>query len=232
MNQEKYFSISKKKDLPYRCPIIGICERWMQTVFFFKYYHSKSYQKTNFFEHLINDGTIPRDIETRIIKITVNQPEFLRTDDRISYRNMCPEVNLFDREIGIEYAKNTASISGEIDEHRGDLGQEYFKNYEEKHYTECVEFSNFIFENLDKKKISRFYLEKRKKRTPISNKLRFEIFQRDKFKCQYCGRTISDDIRLEIDHIKPIAEGGTDDYHNLITSCNECNKGKSNKVIS
>lgn len=59
----------------------------------------------------------------------------------------------------------------------------------------------------------------------IGKKLRFEIFKQDHFTCQYCGRK-TPDVVLELDHIVPKAEGGTDDPTNLITSCFECNRGK------
>lgn len=62
-------------------------------------------------------------------------------------------------------------------------------------------------------------------RKPISKKVRFEIFKRDKFTCQYCGKS-APDVILEVDHIKPVAEGGTNDFLNLITSCRDCNRGK------
>lgn len=63
------------------------------------------------------------------------------------------------------------------------------------------------------------------KRKPLSKKIRFEVFKRDHFTCQYCGQ-MSPDVILEVDHIKPVAEGGTDDMTNLITSCRDCNRGK------
>jgi len=59
----------------------------------------------------------------------------------------------------------------------------------------------------------------------LSKKQRFEIFKRDAFTCQYCGRT-PPAVVLEYDHIKPVIEGGSDDEHNLITSCFDCNPGK------
>ena len=55
-------------------------------------------------------------------------------------------------------------------------------------------------------------------RTSISKKLRFEIFKRDSFKCQYCGKE-SPNVILEIDHINPISNGGKNDILNLITCC-------------
>ena len=63
------------------------------------------------------------------------------------------------------------------------------------------------------------------KRKPISPKIRFEVFKRDHFTCRYCGRT-TPQVILEIDHIVPVAEGGTDDTENLVTACYECNRGK------
>jgi len=64
----------------------------------------------------------------------------------------------------------------------------------------------------------------------VSNALRFEVLQRDRHTCQYCGRQ-PPEVELEIDHIMPVARGGTDDFENLLTSCRECNSGKSAKLI-
>lgn len=62
-------------------------------------------------------------------------------------------------------------------------------------------------------------------RTKIRKKTRFEVFKRDKFTCQYCGR-MAPDVILEIDHINPVANGGDNDIMNLVTSCRDCNRGK------
>jgi hypothetical protein len=69
------------------------------------------------------------------------------------------------------------------------------------------------------------------KRQPISKKLRFEVFKRDSFTCQYCGLK-APDVILEVDHIKPVKEGGTNDLLNLITSCYICNRGKGARELS
>ncbi len=68
-------------------------------------------------------------------------------------------------------------------------------------------------------------------RKTLSKKIRFEVFKRDKFTCQYCGR-MSPDVILEIDHIKPVAEGGDNSIINLITSCRDCNRGKGKTLLS
>jgi hypothetical protein len=68
-------------------------------------------------------------------------------------------------------------------------------------------------------------------RKNISKKIRFEIFKRDKFTCQFCGNSAPNSI-LEIDHLKPVFKGGDNSILNLITSCYECNRGKSARVLS
>ena len=69
------------------------------------------------------------------------------------------------------------------------------------------------------------------KRQGISKGLRFEVFKRDGFTCQYCGRK-SPDVILEVDHINPVKNGGKNNILNLITSCKDCNRGKGAKLLS
>lgn len=63
------------------------------------------------------------------------------------------------------------------------------------------------------------------KRKAISKKVRFEVFKRDGFVCQYCG-THPPQAILHVDHIVPVIEGGQNDQDNLVTSCSACNLGK------
>ena len=67
-------------------------------------------------------------------------------------------------------------------------------------------------------------------RRPISKALRFAVLERDEFRCQYCGATPKNGA-LEVDHIIPVSKGGETSAENLITSCEPCNKGKSNKHV-
>jgi len=69
-------------------------------------------------------------------------------------------------------------------------------------------------------------MKKEIKRKSISKRIRFEVFKRDKFTCQYCGKK-APDVILEVDHIKPKSKGGADGILNFTTSCYECNRGKS-----
>lgn len=64
----------------------------------------------------------------------------------------------------------------------------------------------------------------------LSPKVRFTVFARDKFTCQYCGRK-TPQVILEVDHVTPRSEGGTDEPTNLVTSCFECNRGKGATLL-
>jgi hypothetical protein len=68
-------------------------------------------------------------------------------------------------------------------------------------------------------------------RSMLSKRIRFEVFKRDSFKCQYCGGG-APEVLLHVDHIKPVAGGGDDDLTNLITSCQPCNLGKGARELS
>lgn len=68
-------------------------------------------------------------------------------------------------------------------------------------------------------------------RKQLGKKLRFEVFKRDSFKCQYCGRS-APDVVLEADHVHPVSRGGQNDILNLITSCKDCNAGKSDRALT
>lgn len=230
MDKEKYLLKSKKLGLSNRCPLVGICERWAMTIFFYKFFDSHTYRtkQLEVESTLIRNGIINEDFLEKSIRIKAEYPEFLRTNDRVSYCNMCPEVSLFYSINSLTFSFGTASISGEWDSF---WTNEEFRNEEYRHYSECLEFSQFIFEELDKPTISKFFKKVQSKRTPISSILRFEIFTRDDFTCQYCGKNVNEGAKLHVDHKIPISKGGKDTMDNYITSCSECNLGKSNKII-
>jgi len=49
---------------------------------------------------------------------------------------------------------------------------------------------------------------------------RKEIFRRDNYTCQYCGRQM---INLTIDHVIPRRLGGKTDWDNIVAACPRCN---------
>lgn len=52
------------------------------------------------------------------------------------------------------------------------------------------------------------------------------ILIRDGFKCVYCG----DHKNLTLDHLIPKSRGGKNDWYNLVTCCDTCNKNKGDKT--
>lgn len=68
-------------------------------------------------------------------------------------------------------------------------------------------------------------------RKALSVRTRFEVFKRDNFTCRYCGRK-TPEVVLEVDHVVPVCDGGTNDEMNLVTACWECNSGKAGVQLS
>jgi len=63
-------------------------------------------------------------------------------------------------------------------------------------------------------------------------RLRFRIFRRDGFTCQYCGRGILDGVQLTLDHLVPKSQGGELICENLVCCCLDCNQGRWNDILS
>lgn len=63
----------------------------------------------------------------------------------------------------------------------------------------------------------------------LSQRLRFEILRRDNHKCKYCGRS-APEVTLSVDHVIPVALGGSDKPSNLVTACRDCNSGKTSST--
>lgn len=64
------------------------------------------------------------------------------------------------------------------------------------------------------------------------------VFRRDKWRCQLCGvrtprrlRGTTHDRAPELDHIVPLALGGTHTWDNVQCVCRKCNREKSAKVL-
>lgn len=60
----------------------------------------------------------------------------------------------------------------------------------------------------------------------VSKRTRYEVLRRDNHACRYCG-SMAPDVKLTVDHVTPVALGGTDDPSNLVAACRDCNAGKS-----
>jgi hypothetical protein len=63
-------------------------------------------------------------------------------------------------------------------------------------------------------------------RDNLSLSTRWRIWERDDFRCHYCGKRKF----LTVDHKIAVANGGTDDDDNLLTACNTCNRQKGTET--
>jgi 5-methylcytosine-specific restriction endonuclease McrA len=56
---------------------------------------------------------------------------------------------------------------------------------------------------------------------------RREVFLRDRYTCQYCGKTSHD---LTLDHVFPRHRGGAHTWENLVSACKVCNHRKAGRT--
>ncbi|MBE0566223.1 MAG: HNH endonuclease [Krumholzibacteria bacterium] len=63
-------------------------------------------------------------------------------------------------------------------------------------------------------------------RKPLGKAIRAQVLARDAYSCAMCGRR-PPDVQLQVDHVVPVADGGTDIITNLAALCADCNRGKS-----
>lgn len=67
--------------------------------------------------------------------------------------------------------------------------------------------------------------DKQKRSRHIPASVRVSVLHRDCYKCVFCGRNAKQ-VQLEVDHIIPFSQGGSNDLNNLQTLCFNCNRGK------
>jgi len=66
------------------------------------------------------------------------------------------------------------------------------------------------------------------KRPRLERKLtRFEVFNRDRFTCQYCGKQTR---QLTLDHVIPRYRDGNHSWENVVSACVSCNRRKAGRT--
>ena len=56
------------------------------------------------------------------------------------------------------------------------------------------------------------------------------VFERNGYQCQSCHKIDLSGHSLQVDHIQPLAKGGSNDFSNLQTLCVRCNLQKRDKI--
>lgn len=59
---------------------------------------------------------------------------------------------------------------------------------------------------------------------------RRNLFLRDEFTCQYCGRKCTSD-HLSVDHVLPRSRGGSTSWENCVLACVGCNARKADRTL-
>lgn len=57
---------------------------------------------------------------------------------------------------------------------------------------------------------------------------RRNVFLRDRGKCQYCTKSLSE-ANFTLDHVVPVSKGGKKEWENIVTCCSFCNQKKRNR---
>lgn len=143
----------------------------------------------------------------------------------------CPEVSY---ETFGYFASYLSAYADEIDRKidkeaykREGIAEQFdyqWETVQPRHYTECREYSihgSFAAGGPSKA---------RRKRVGKSPLLRWRVLARDSFTCVYCGRR-PPEVSLQVDHKISVKNGGSDELDNLVTSCDECNRGKGSASV-
>jgi len=72
----------------------------------------------------------------------------------------------------------------------------------------------------------RYFIRRPRPRVKLTRR---EVFIRDNFTCQYCGRHGHE---LTIDHIIPRSRGGLHTWENVVSACRPCNHRKGGKSLA
>ena len=155
--------------------------------------------------------SIPTPIET-IHRYNISYDEFCQAE-----QIMCREMLLSRPTLGIKFICDVTYTTPK--------GKNIYKKHEEfiapeiwNLWQQVVDYQNSRCDN-----------SHAKERSKMTQSLRYDILKRDSFRCQICGRSASDGITLEVDHIVPISKGGKTTPGNLRTLCKDCNRGKRDK---
>ena len=107
-------------------------------------------------------------------------------------------------------------------------GKSHIWSDKEFHLVDLNQYLKESFAIEQQRELRAYHIER--ERALMTNSLRYDILKRDGFKCQICGSTVQDGVKLHVDHIIPVSRGGHTTPDNLRTLCDRCTSGKSNKI--
>ena len=107
-------------------------------------------------------------------------------------------------------------------------GRNHYWKEQSYHYSELKRFFDHTVELKAQRQTRQQQI--RSERAKMTDSLRYDILKRDNFRCQICGSSAQDGVKLHVDHIIPVSKGGQTIASNLRTLCDRCNMGKSDKI--
>lgn len=107
-------------------------------------------------------------------------------------------------------------------------GRNHYWKEQSYHYGELKRFFDHTVELKAQRKTRQYQIKV--ERAKMTDSLRYDILKRDNFRCQICGSSAQDGVKLHVDHIIPVAKGGRTIASNLRTLCDRCNMGKRDKM--
>lgn len=102
-------------------------------------------------------------------------------------------------------------------------------NWRLNEHAETVENSEEKSDLLASNEVNALAAKAAETKVRVMPALRWQVFQRDQWKCVSCGRNSHNGAILHVDHIIPRSLGGIDALENFQTLCEACNIGKSNR---
>jgi hypothetical protein len=114
------------------------------------------------------------------------------------------------------------------------LGEQISESPYKRHWgsvrAACEALAAFHSGQLSREQLLEGNTEEPTRRT-IPLKDRWAVLKRDNYSCAKCGASPSSDhtVELEVDHMQPLARGGSNGIDNLQTLCRKCNQGKKDR---
>lgn len=214
MKEKDYYKRSEELSLPLRCPILNKCTRRALSIYYLYGYSGENKKRIGPLEMLKKEGVISENFEKDAIELSGIAPDYSYGKTFKYYRDVCPEVNLFEG-IGFQEAQGIASVSGDWDITR--LRENRFKNYKNRHFSECGEFCQS-----NHKKI------KKTTRKNPNYKQKISLLEEVQQKCPFC--TFSDTKLLEFHHIDENPANTV--LNNLLAVCPNCHSAIGAKDIT
>ena len=143
MSIKEYYQKGQNFGLPNRCPILEYCERHALSVYFLSNFKEIDHEN-NYVKALQKEGEVPKDFNEKKINLKGEPPVISKGKGHGMFENMCPEVNLFDGQNSFDFAYGKPYSGMVWDKEKSDFVK--IHSAEEKHYTECLEFSSYSFE--------------------------------------------------------------------------------------